>query len=662
MKKRNIQVEDFLRFKFVNVVEFSPDGKNFIYTVKKCDKKKNKYFTNLFLASTDGAEIYQFTYGDENDTSPKWSPDGKWLAFLSDREEKTNVYVIPTKGGESKRITDLEGIITNLEWMPNSKSLIFSFCPKDKEKKKKDLKGAPLVREIDRMYYKADGSGYRPKGKFHIYKVNVKSGKKQQLTKSEWDDFSAIPSPNGKKIAFVSNRHKDYEYNMNLFDIWTIDQDGKNLKKVSTPKGPKWSISWSPNGKYIAYIGNEHYKDYTGAINHYLWIVPVKGGKARKLSKDFDRTLVNVSVDDIGESFNSFPPCWSGNGKEIIFSASDEGNHHLFSIDVKTRKIEKITEKDMQLYNYSYNQKRDKLVFTYSQPTSPANIAVMGRRTKRTELNINYNEQFLKGIRLSEPERFWFKGAKGDKVEGWILKPPNLKKNKKYPLIVEVHGGPHAQYPNSYFHEFQMLAGAGYVVFYSNPHGSQGYGEKFARALVNNWGVPDSKDIMNAINILSKKRYIDKKRMGVTGGSYGGFMTNWLIGHTDIFKAACTQRCVSNLITMTGTSDGGFMMAKEFGKPWWKDLQNYWRMSPLKFVKRMKTPLLIIHSENDFRAPIEQAEQLYIALKLQKREVKFIRYPEESHGLSRHGRLDRRIDRLNKIRGWFDTHLKTKKI
>lgn len=661
MKKKYVKPEDLFSLELVNEIEFSPDGKHLIYTLKRTDKKKNKYFTNIFLMSSDGTEISQFTYGDWNDTSPRWSPDGKWLAFLSNRDEKSNIYVIPANGGESRKVTYLDGIVINLKWMPNSKDIIFSFCPKDKGNKKKDEKGPPLVREINRMYFKADGSGYRPEAKFHIYSVNAKSGKRKQLTKGNWNDFFPTPSPTGKEIAFVSNRAKDYEFNMQLFDLWTIDSNGKHLKKIKTPKGPKDSLSWSPDGKNIAYIGDDRFKDYTGAVNHYLWIVSVKNRRALKLTQKLDRTVMNICVDDIGESFGSLTPEWTENCKEIIFAASDEGNHHLFNVNIKNRNIRRITKADMQVYNYSYNKKTDRIAFTYSHPTSPANISVIKRDAEKADFRNDINEKFLKTLRISKPEKFSFKGTKGDFVDGWILKPPIFRKNKKYPLILEVHGGPHAQYPNSYFHEFQVLASAGYIVFYSNPHGSQGYGEKFAKVLVNNWGVPDYKDIMNAVQILSKKRFVDKKRMGVTGGSYGGFMTNWIIGHTDIFKAACTQRCVSNLISMTGTSDGGFMMAREFGGPWWKNIDNYWRMSPLKFVKKITTPLLIIHSEGDMRTPIEQAEQLYIALKLQKREVKFIRYPEESHGLSRHGRPDRRIDRLKRIVAWFDKYLKEKK-
>ncbi len=662
MKKRNVKPEDFLKFELLNDIEFSPDGEHFIYTLKRVDKSENKYFTNLFLMSSDGKETSQFTYGDWNDTSPKWSPDGRWIAFLSDRSKKLNVYVIPVNGGESRKITDLNGIVINLRWMPNSKGLIFSFRRNDSKKEKKtEKKSPPLVREVNRMYFKADGSGYRPKGNFHIYTINIKSRKKKQLTKGNWDDFFPIASPDGKKIAFISNRHKDFEFNMQLSDLWTIDYSGKHLRKIKTPKGPKHTPSWSPNGKCIAYVGHNQFTDYTGSLNHYLWVVSLDKTRTTKLTGKLDKTVMNICVDDLSESFGSVTPSWTKDGKEIIFGVSSQGNHHLLCVDVKTKKVKKITEGCMQVNDFSYNRETDRIAFTYSLPTSPANISVTKKGSNKLNFRKDMNEKFLKTLRICKPESFSFKGAKGDNVEGWLLKPPNFRKNKKYPLILEVHGGPYAQYPNSYFHEFQVLAAAGYVVFYSNPHGSQGYGEKFAKSLVNNWGFPDYKDLMTAIDILSRKRSIDKKNMGVTGGSYGGFMTNWIIGHTDIFKAACSQRCVSNLISMTGTSDGGFMMSREFGGPWWKNLDNYWRMSPLKFVKRMKTPLLIIHSEGDMRTPIEQAEQLYIALKLQKREVQFLRYPEESHGLSRHGRPDRRIDRLKRIVGWFDKYLKEKK-
>jgi dipeptidyl aminopeptidase/acylaminoacyl peptidase len=658
MKRRGIRADDFLKLTFVSSIDLAPKGDQFVYTVKRIDGKKNKYYTDLFVCSSDGKRNVQYTHGDWNDVSPQWSPDGKWIAFFSDRGGMMNLYVVPTTGGEARKITDLKGMITYLSWMPNSRQLVFCFCPADIQAPSEELPKPPLVREIRRMYYKADGKGYVPKGKFHVFKVNVGSGRLKQLTNGVYDDGFPSPSPDGTKIAFVSNRQKDDEYNLMLFDLYIVDANGKRTIKRNTPKGLKHTLSWSPDGTSIAYVGNDKYLDYTGASNHNLWIIPAKGGRAKNLTAHFDRTVTNVCVDDIGETFGSVVPLWTADGKEILFGASDEGNHHLFSITIKHRTIKRITTEDMQLFDYSYHAPSERIAYTYSLPTSPAHIAVIKRTHTRPSFTKDINARILKGLRIATPKKLSWKGARGDTVHGWLLKPPFVRNGKKYPLIVEIHGGPHAQYPGTYFHEFQTLASAGYVVFYSNPHGSQGYGEGFARELVNRWGIPDSKDILNALKVLARKRFIDSKRIGVTGGSYGGFMTNWLIGHSNLFKAAVTQRCVSNMISMVGTSDFGFSMTREFGGPWWKKLDDYWKMSPLKYVTKMKTPLLIIHSENDMRTPIEQAEQLYIALKLQKKEVAFIRYPEESHGLSRTGRPDRRIHRLKKITGWFDKYLK----
>ncbi len=657
MKRRKILPEDFLKFKFLGSIDFAPGGEQFVYTVKRIDKKKGKYFTDLFVCSSDGKHAVQYTHGDWNDVSPQWSPDGKWIAFLSDRDGTMNIHLVPTSGGEARKLTDLKGMFTHLRWMPNSKHLVFCFCPADNQDKKEKTAKQPLVREIKRMAYRIDGRGYTPEGKFHIYTVAVGSGSLRQLTEGAYDDGFPTPSPDSKRIAFVSNRHRDYEYELMLYDLYLIDADGKRLTKRKTPKGLKHTLSWSPDGKWIAYVGSDRFQDYTGANNHHLWIVPAQGGRAKNLTKHLDRTVMNVSVDDIGETFGSLVPAWTPDAKQILFGASDEGNHHLFSVGVRDCSIKKITVEEMQIYDYSYHAPTDRIVFTFSLPTSPANITLIKRSNAHPLFTKNINARLLKGLRISEPEKLSWKGAKGRTIHGWLLKPPYFSKTRHYPLIVEIHGGPHAQYPSTYFHEFQTLAARGYVVLYANPHGSQGYGETFARELVDRWGIPDSKDILNGVRMLARKRFIDKKRMGVTGGSYGGFMTNWLVGHTDTFAAAVTQRCVSNMISMAGTSDFGFSMSREFGGPWWKKLDHYWEMSPIKYVTKINTPLLIIHSEHDLRTPIEQAEQLYIALKLQKKEVAFIRYPEESHGLSRSGRPDRRIDRLKKIAAWFDKYL-----
>ncbi len=272
---------------------------------------------------------------------------------------------------------------------------------------------------------------------------------------------------------------------------------------------------------------------------------------------------------------------------------------------------------------------------------------------KRTALN----QELLGELALSEPEDFEFKGAGGTEVQGWLLKPSSFDRKKKYPLILEIHGGPHGQYGHAFFHEFQLLAAQGYVVLYTNPRGSQGFGEGFTREILNDWGNLDYQDIMAGVDAVLKQGFINEKRMGVCGGSYGGYMTNWVVGHTNRFRAAITMRSVTNLYSMAGTSDIGYEDHRKFGAHPWEDPERFWKMSPLSYVKNIKTPLLIIHSEDDRRCPIEQAEQLYLFLKAQKREVEFLRFPEETHELSRSGRPDRRVIRLEHIIRWFEKYL-----
>jgi dipeptidyl aminopeptidase/acylaminoacyl peptidase len=268
------------------------------------------------------------------------------------------------------------------------------------------------------------------------------------------------------------------------------------------------------------------------------------------------------------------------------------------------------------------------------------------------------NKSLFSEIAFSVPKSVWFRSYDGHRVQGWIMKPYNFRKGRKYPAIVEVHGGPRAQYGNVLFHEMQYLAAKGYVVFYCNPRGSQGYGEAHAKAIVGDWGGPDYEDVMAGTDILCELPYVDPKRIGITGGSYGGYMTNWVVGHTKRFRAAVTQRSVVNLISFFGSSDMGWDLNEEFLALPWTKFEELKRMSPITYAHKIRTPLLIIHSENDLRCPIEQAEQLFVYLKYLGRKVEFVRFPEEPHGLSRGGRPDRRMARLQFISDWFDRYLK----
>lgn len=655
MKKTLIKIEDLYKIKYLREITLSPDSNKIVYTVEWMDKKENKYFSNLYLID-ENEKNHHYIQGNKNIKKPKWSPNGKFISFIMRDKEKENIWAIPSDGGEAYEITDTEGWFGDYQWTPDSRQIICEFTEKKIDKERIPEKDKPpLYYHITKTWYKFDGKGILPEEKPHIWKIDIKSGKMKQLTFGKNGDSSPAIAPDGKLIAFVSNRNENFEERFLYIDIFIVDIDGGNERIVKTPAGPKDYPAFSPDGKYIAYIGREYPEEFVGWRNEYLWLVSVHGNKVVNLTKTFDRTVYDMIIDDLGNYANNYP-IFSKDNKFIYFMATDFGNTNLYQVDIKNRKVTKILKNNERIYAFDYNGKNT-FALAISNPVDQGNLYtfVNNKIKKLTDLNRNYT----KTHKISKPEEIRFKGYNGDEIQGWLLKPPNFNKNKKYPLIVQIHGGPHAAYGNSFFHEFQVLAANGYVVFYSNPHGSHGCGEKFAKALHNRWGIPDYVDIMKAVKLLIQNRDINKNRMGVMGGSYGGFMTNWLIGHTNIFKVAVTMRSVVNMLTFF-TTDFGFSIPKEFKGNWWEknNFKFYWNMSPLKYVQNIKTPLLIIHSEQDHRCPISQAEELFVALKLLKREVEMVRFPVECHELSRHGSPRRREKRLQFILGFVNRYLK----
>ncbi|KPJ72936.1 hypothetical protein AMJ52_04575 [candidate division TA06 bacterium DG_78] len=655
MKRRLIDIQDLYKIKFLKEIALSPDGNKIACTIEWMDKKKNKYFSNLYVITDDG-EKHHYIRGNKNIKNPQWSPNGKFISFVLTEKEEQNIWFIPVDGGEAFALTDTKGFFEKYEWTPDCKNIICEFTIKKEDKERIPEKGKPpLYYHIKNALYKVDGFGILPEERSHIWKINVRSGKMVQLTHGQNGDYSPSVSPDGKKIVFISNRNKNWEEKFTYIDIFIIDINGEKEKRVKTPVGPKGRPVFSPNGKMIAYIGRKYPDEYVGWRNYYLWVVPVRGGKAVNITKSLGRSPYDMTIDDLGHYDVSYLK-FSNDSRSIFFTASDNGSTNLYVVDVMTHKIRKFIGESERIYAFDYNGE-DTFAQAISNPIDPGSLYIFRNNIRKKVVDLNRN--YFNTHRVAKPEEFRFKGDKGDDIHGWLLKPPNFNKKKKYPLIVQIHGGPHMAYGNSFFHEFQVLAANGYIVFYSNPHGSQGYGEKFARALHNRWGIPDSKDILKAVKLLTQRKYIDKKRMGVMGGSYGGFMTNWLIGHTDIFRVAVTMRSVVSMFSQCG-SDYGFLRNRSFKGNWWEknNFQFYWNMSPLKYVKHMKTPLLIIHSEQDHRCPITQAEELFVALKILKRDVEMVRFPIDGHELSRHGTPRRREKRLACILDFIGRYLK----
>jgi dipeptidyl aminopeptidase/acylaminoacyl peptidase len=666
--KRGISADDLYRLQLIADCQISPDGSHVAFSVQRVDKENEKKYANLWVVPTDRGPARQFTYGDQVDTSPRWSPDGSQIAFISNRgeEKQPQVYIIPFHGGEARPLTNLEGEFGSLEWSPDGKQLVCQFRKKDEEaiareedehKKKLGI----VSRHITRTFYKLDGEGFLPKERWHIWTIDARTGRGKQLTDSDiYDELEPRWSPDGNSIVYCSNRTPDPDMDPDVIDLFVIPAKGGKPHRIETPMGPKESPAFSPDGKWIAYLG--HLGRGQWWKNTRVWIVPADGsGEARNLTEAFDFSVFSQTINDLPGYPPMLPPTWSRDSREIYFQVAYHGNTVLDSVtlDDNEPSLRTVIGETGVVGSYSFDREHSKLSYFHADMADLGQIWVRDLATGRSRKLTRFNENLLRARDLGEIEEVWFKGPAGNDLQGWILKPPGFDASKKYPSILQVHGGPRVQYGSFFMHEFYFLAAQGYVVYFCNPRGGLGYGEAHAKSIVNDWGSADYDDLMAWTDLVQQQPYIDPDRMGVTGGSYGGYMTNWIIGHTDRFKAAVTQRSVSNLISMYGSTDLNWIWQYEFGdQPPWEDHENYWRQSPLKYIGNAKTPTLVIHSEQDLRCDMEQDEQVFVALKKLGVNTEMVRFPDEPHGLSRGGRTDRRIERLNHILHWFDRYLK----
>jgi len=640
--------------------QISPDGARVLFTYSTVNMEEDKYDSHVWLLDLKEKWPRQFTHGVNNDSHPRWSPDGKTILFLSNRpaegekkadekkKKKNQIFIIPADGGEARQITSVEEGVQSPAWSPNGKSILF-LSKVFKGEKATDESDVKIIR---RMKHKADGKGFSVGMYVHLFTVPAKGGKVKQLTDGEYDIEEAEWSPDGKKMAFVANMAEDADKSF-YRDIYSIPAKGGEPELLLKGFGLVGSLGWSPCGKYIAFVGRRiEDPNLVWHKNNLLWTMPAEGGEPRCLTTGFDRT---VSMEQGVE--------WTPDSKHLYARFPHHGGAHIHRVSVEGD-AEQVTEGKMNVGSFSIDDSGEVFAFNANDAMTPTELWVKDGEgiRKRTEMN----RGLLRKLRLSEPEEFWFTASDGVEVQGWIVRPYEFKEGEKYPTLIEVHGGPRSAYGyklDAAEHEFQVLADHGYVVVYTNPRASIGYGEQFAGLISGHWGERDYLDILEATDyVIENYGFVDPERVGVLGGSYGGFMTNWIVGHTDRYKAAVTQRSISNWYSFHGTSDIGWMTLPTHelinGKDPWDDLELCMEKSPITYVKNVKTPLLIIHSENDYRCPMEQGEQLFIALKKLGRTTEFVRFPDEPHGLSRTGKPKHRVERLQHIVRWFDRYLK----
>ncbi|MBB5174018.1 S9 family peptidase [Texcoconibacillus texcoconensis] len=663
-KKRPIETRDLRNIHVINEPQLSPDGTKVAY-VQQTINDNDEYEAQLFVQSTDGTENAQkFTYQHQNVQTPRFSPDSKYIAFVANQDDLPQIFLIPLDGGESRAITNAKHGAGQPVWSPDSEQILFTtkltsgdenISTNEGEEELPDEK-APLI--VDRLKYKADPSstGFLDDKWKQLAVVNIHSEETTVLTNEAANHEPGSWSPDSKQIAYSANKLPDQDDQL-ISDLYILDVKTKKEVRLTDGQGVFSAPVFSNNGEMIAYFGHE--LQYAGATLTRLWTVNIATRELSVLNNDWDGQMPDCAIGDMRSGHPNPGPVWSNDDKHIFASVSYKGNTSLYRVSLD-REVNAIFSEKGHVYGYSIVPSQNKAVIAFSTPTNPGDLFITPlTNSDRGEQITNVNEDLHHAVSIQAPEEVEFIAEDGWKIHGWLYKPYGFDANNKYPMILDIHGGPHAMFANTFFHQAQRFAASGYVVLMMNPRGSHGYGQSFVDACRGDYGGGDYRDLMASVDqALEQFPFIDSKRLGVTGGSYGGFMTNWMVAHTDRFKAAVTLRSISNWISFYGVSDIGYFFTDwEIGTDLLNDPDRLWKHSPLKYVNNIETPLLIIHGERDFRCPVEQAEQLYVALKHRKKETRFIRFPDSNHELSRSGKPSYRYQRLDYIIDWFDQYL-----
>jgi dipeptidyl aminopeptidase/acylaminoacyl peptidase len=630
----------------------SPDATRVAFVVTAADRESNEYRGAIWIAPLDAsAEPRQFTSGERRDTTPRWSPDGNWLAFASSRgdDDKApmNLYVIPAEGGEARKLTDQKESVEEIAWSPDSKRIAFSARVRDAAyEEEDDKKRAP--RRFTRVFHKLDSVGFTGDRRKHVFVVDVNGDGPRQLTNGDFEHANPAWSPDGKRIVLDGLRDERWDVEL-VNRLYSIEVDGNTEPKALTgDDGSYGDPSFSPDGRRIAYLMTP--EDGTYPHHTQVGVMNADGSDGKLLTTSLDRQC--------GPYPEYREPVWDGG--RLFFSVEDGGNLHLYAVAADGASAPERIVGGEQVIT-AYDVRAGKLAYVASTHTTVRELYV-GIDSRRVT---HVGDAFERGRTLVEPERFTAVSADGYEVDAWIVRPAGFKAGTRYPALLNIHGGPFAQYGTGFFDENQVYAGAGYAVLFSNPRGGSGYSEEHGRAIrgpLNDagpgWGTRDYEDVIAVVDTaLERFDCIDPERLGVIGGSYGGFMTSWIIGHTNRFKAAISERAVNNLVSMFGSSDLFWVFERQFGGPLWENVDAYLDRSPSTYAQQMETPVLVLHSEQDLRCSIEQGEHLFTLLRLLGKDVEMVRFPAESHELSRAGSPIHRVTRFETILEYFGRYL-----
>jgi dipeptidyl aminopeptidase/acylaminoacyl peptidase len=642
---RGMKPEDVYALKGVSDPRLSPDGRTVAYAVWTIDEEANEYRGNVWLASVDGSEPpRRFTTGERRDGEPRWSPDGARMAFVSSRAEKEpgQLYVISLKGGEAEKLTKLKEDVRQIAWSPDGTQLVFASRVRDEAYEEEDERKRP-PRRVTRLWYKLDDEGWIADRRTQLFVVPADgSAEPRQLTDGEHENGDPRWSPDGSRIVFASARTESWDVDL-VQDLYLASPEGGEPELLTHEDGICSKPSWSPDGTRIAY---QYSPDpYVWGRHTQIAVIDLASRERRILTESLDRQC--GPYPEVRE------PVWDGD--RIVFSIEDHGGVHVYAVPADgSAAPEPIIAGERAVKGFDVGG--DVIVHATSTPTTFADLYVGGERV--TDVTKDFPAQLI------PPERFTARSKDGSEVEAWIVRPASFEEGKRYPVLLSIHGGPQTQYSPSFFDEFQVYAGAGYAVVFANPRGSSGYTDAWSGAIRGplsdgpGWGTVDYEDLMAVMDeALQRFDFLDPERTGVLGGSYGGYMTSWIIGHTNRFKAACSERAVNNLYTAMGSSDVFWAFKGYFGAYAHEAMDEWLERSPSLYAGKIETPLLILHSEGDLRCSVEQAEHLFIVMRLLGKEVEFVRFSGEGHELSRSGSPIHRVQRFEVILDWFGRYL-----
>jgi len=634
--------EDYFDFVFTSDVQAAPNGQEALFVKTWVNDDASGRDSRIYKVDAKGG-ISAFTQGNA-DSFPRWSADGSEIAFLRPVDDDAQVFIMSASGGEARQITFIEGGVAAFDWFPGGKQLLLTRYVNDsgeaeQSENEENQRAEPDIVVVSNPLYIADGSGYLDDKRSHLFLFDIQTGTHTQLTEgANWNASGATVSHDGQSVFFHANKTGlEYEGNNNS-DIYQLNIEDKTVSQLTSHQGPQYSISLAQDENTFAYLHNEDTYAQTELF------ITTESGNTRNLTADFDRDASNA--------------LWSSDNQSLYFTTNDNGANRLFRVNIQNATVSAVLTENKSIRHLSVSNSGDAIFFTMESSTELPELFRLNLSNNSLTQLTHFNSKLLEDKALSAASELWFTNDKDMQVQGFVHKPVNFASNKSYPLILNIKGGPGGMWGHQWFHENQMYAAEGYAVAYVNYRGSSGYGQAHSLAVRLDYGGADYEDNMQFLEeVLKNNPWIDKERLYVTGGSHGGFLTNWITTKTDRFKAAVTQRSVSSWISEAGTQEfTPYQMTKEFGGNLWTNFDYYWDRSPLKYANKVTTPTLIIHSDEDMITPIGQGQEWFYALKANNVPVEMVIFKGETHSLSRTGTPTNLVERLERIINWFERH------